>query len=93
MFIIYVPEFQKTNSDHLAKQKIQHAASVAIFWDNFDLILRPDLPKKLNGQHSEKMSIKVVVIYISMPNYSLLGEFQIVGPILAKRKNNKNINK
>ena len=39
------------------------------------------------------MNIKTVVIYIPMPNYSLFGEFQIVGPNLAKRKNDKNCKK
>ena len=28
-----------------------------------------------------------------MPNYSLFGEFQTVGPNLAKRKNDKNFTK
>ena len=84
MFVIYVPEFQKTNSDHLEKQKIRHATSVAIFWDNVNQILRPNLIKKLNGEHCEKMNIKTAVICIPMPNYSLFGEFHIVGPNLTK---------
>ena len=41
----------------------------------------------------KKMNIKIVVIYIPMPNYSLFGKFQIVGPNLTKRKNDKNFNK
>ena len=47
--------------------------------------MRPNLPKKLNGAHCEKMNIKNVVIYTHMPNYSLFEEFQIVGPNLANR--------
>ena len=39
------------------------------------------------------MNIKTVVIYIPMPNYSLSGEFQILGPDLAKRKNDENFKK
>ena len=31
--------------------------------------------------------------YIPMPNYSLFGEFQIVGPNLVKKKNDKNLKK
>ena len=93
VFVIYVPEFQKTNSDHLRKLTIWHTTSVAIFWDNFKYILRPSLPEKLNGQHSGKMNIKTVVIYIPMSNYSLFGKIQIVGPNLAKRKNDKNFKK
>ena len=89
VFVIWLPEFQKTNSDHLAKRKIRYATSVAIFWDKFNKILRPNFPAKLNSEHCEKMNIKTVVIYISMSNYSLFGEFQIVGPTLAKRKNDK----
>ena len=89
VFVIWLPEFQKTNSDHLAKRKIRYATSVAIFWDKFNKILRPNFPAKLNSEHCEKMNIKTVVIYISMSNYNLFGEFQIVGPTLAKRKNGK----
>ena len=37
--------------------------------------------------------MKTVVIYTSMPNYSLFGEFEIVGPNLAKRNNHKNFKK
>ena len=40
----------------------------------------------------KKMNIKTVVLYIPMPNYSLFGEFQIVGPNLEKRKNDKILN-
>ena len=57
------------NSDHLGKQKTQHAISVEI------------------------MNIKTVVIYIPMPNYSLFGESQIVGPNWATRKIDKNFKK
>ena len=39
------------------------------------------------------MNIKTVVINIPMPNYSLFGEFQVLGPNLAKRKNDKNSKK
>ena len=66
---------------------------VAIFWDNFNKILRPNLTKKLNGEHREKTNIETVIIYVPMSNYSLFGEFQIVGPNFAKRKNNKNFKK
>ena len=93
MFVIRGPEFQKTNSDHLGKQKIWHATSVAVFWDNFNNILRQNLPEKINGEHCEKMNIKIVVVYTPMPNYSLFGEFQIVGPNLAKGKNDNNSKK
>ena len=93
VFVIRAPKFQKTNSEHLGKQKIWHAIIVAIFWDNFNKILRLNLPKKLNGEHCEKMTIKTVVIHILMPNYNLFGEFKIVGPNLAKRKNDKNLKK
>ena len=31
VFAIRVPEFQKTNSDHLGKRKIRHATIVRIF--------------------------------------------------------------
>ena len=81
------------NSDPLGKQKIRHATTVAIFWDNFNNILRPNMPEKLNGEHCEKINIKTVVIYTPMSNYSLFGEFQIVGTTLAKRKNDKNFKK
>ena len=43
----------------------------------------------MNGEHCEKMNIKIAVIYIPMPNYSLFAEFQIVGLNLTKRKNDK----
>ena len=39
------------------------------------------------------MNIKTVVIYIPMPNYILFGEFQVVGPKLTKKKNEKNFKK
>ena len=68
--LLSYPSFRKRNSDHLGKRKIQHATSVAIFWDNFNNILGPNLPEKLNGEHCEKMNIKTVVIYIPMPKYS-----------------------
>ena len=66
VFVIRVPKFQKTNSDHLGKQKIRHVTSVAIFWDKCNKILRQNLPKKLNCEPCEKMNIKTVVIYISL---------------------------
>ena len=44
------------------------------------------MPKKLNGEHCEKTNIETVVIYVPMSNYSLFGEFQIVGPILPKER-------
>ena len=89
MFVIRVPEFQKTNSDQFGKLKIWHVISAAIFWDNFSKILRPNVPEKLNGEHCEKINIKTIITYIPMLNYSLFGEFQIVGPNLAKRKLDK----
>ena len=55
--------FQETNSDQLGKRKIWHTTSVAIFWDNFNQILRPSLPEKLNGERCDEMNIKIVVIY------------------------------
>ena len=61
VFVIWVPKFQKTNSDHLGKRKIRHAISV-----NFET----KFVQKLNGEHCEKMTIKTVVIYIPMPNYN-----------------------
>ena len=50
VFVIYVPEFQKTNSDHLGKQKIRHATSVAIFWDNYNKILETKFARKIEWQ-------------------------------------------
>ena len=47
----------------------------------------------MNGKHFEKINIKTVITYIHMPNYSLFGEFQIVGENLAKRKNDENLKK
>ena len=41
----------------------------------------------------KKINTKTVITYIPMPMYSLFGEFQIVGPNLAKRKNVKNLKK
>ena len=61
LFVIRVPEFQKTNS--------------------------------FKNEHFEKINIKTVITYIPMPNYILFGEFWIVGPNLAKRKNDKNFKK
>ena len=81
------------NSSHLEKQKNRHTASAAIFWDNFSKILRPNLAEKLNGELFEKINIKTRITYIPMPNYSLFGEFQIVGRNFAKRKNDKNFKK
>ena len=92
VFIIRVCDFQKTNSDHFRKRKSWHATTVAIFWDSFSKILRPDLAEKMNGEHFEKM-IKTVITYIPMSNYSLFGEFQIVGENLVKRKNDENLKK
>ena len=92
-FVVRVCDFQKTNSDHFRKRKSWHATSVAIFWDSFSKILRPNLAEKMNGEHFEKINIKTVITYILMPNYSLFGEFQIVGENLAKRKNDENLKK
>ena len=39
------------------------------------------------------MNIKTVVMYTPMPNYSLFGEFQILRPNLATRKNDKKFKK
>ena len=93
MSVIRVPEFQETISDHFGKQKIRHATSVAIFWDNFNNILRQNLPEKIYGEYCEEMNIKTVVIYTPMPKYSLFGEFQFVGPNWAKGKDDKNFKK
>ena len=79
------PSFRK----RIRKTKNWHATIVAIFLDNLSKILRPDLPEKFNGEHFEKIKIKTVITYVSMPYYSLFGEFQIVGPKLTKRKNDK----
>ena len=67
--------------------------NLAIFWDSFSKILRPNLAEKMNGEHFEKINIKTDITYIHMPNYSLFGEFQIVGENLAKRKNDENLKK
>ena len=53
----------------------------------------PNLAEKMNGGHFEKINIKTVITDIPMPNYSLFGEFQIVGENLAKRKSDKNLKK
>ena len=79
VFVIRVPEFQKAYSNRSGKQKIWHATTVAIFWDNCSKGLRPSLPEKLNGKHFEKKNLN--------------GEFQVVGLNLAERKNNKNFKK
>ena len=47
----------------------------------------------MNGEHFEKINIKTDITYIHMPDYSLFGEFQIVGENLTKRKNNENLKK
>ena len=93
VFIIRVCDFQKTNSDHFRKRKSCHATSVAIFWDSFSKILRPNLAEKMNGEHFDKINIKTVITYIPMLNYSLFGEFQIVGENLPKTKNDENLKK
>ena len=67
--------------------------NLAIFWGSFRKILRPDLAEKVNGEYFEKINIKTVITYIHMPNYSVFGEFQIVGENLAKRKNDENLKK
>ena len=79
VFVIRVPEFQKAYSNRSGKQKIWHATTVAIFWDNCSKGLRPSLPEKLNGKHFEKKNLN--------------GEFQVVGLNLAERKNNKSFKK
>ena len=79
VFVIRVPEFQKAYSNRSGKQKIWHAITVAIFWDNCSKGLRPSLPEKLNGKHFEKKNLN--------------GEFQVVGLNLAERKNNKSFKK
>ena len=93
VFIIRVCDFQKTNSDHFRKRKSCHATSVAIFWDSCSKILRPNLAEKMNGEHFDKINIKTVITYIPMLNYSLFGEFQIVGENLPKTKNDENLKK
>ena len=47
----------------------------------------------MNGEHFDKINIKIVITYIPMPNYSLFGEFQIVGENLTKTKNDENLKK
>ena len=47
----------------------------------------------MNGEHFEKINIKTVITYIPMSNYSLFGEFQIMGENLVKRKNDENLKK
>ena len=79
VFVIRVPEFQKAYSNRSGKQKIWHATTVAIFWDNCSKGLRPSLPEKLNGKHFEKKNLN--------------GEFQVVGLNLAERKNNNSFKK
>ena len=93
VFIIRVCDFQKTNSDHFRKRKSCHATSLAIFWDSFSKILGPNLAEKMNGEHFDKINIKIVITYIPMLNYSLFGEFQIVGENLPKTKNDENLKK
>ena len=93
VFIIRICDFQKTNSDHFRKRKSCHATIVAIFWDSFSKILRPNLAEKMNGEHFDKVNIKTVITYIPMLNYSLFGEFQIVGENLPKTKNDENLKK
>ena len=63
--------------------------------NNWSKILRPNLPEKLSGEHFEKKPSKTVITYnyMSMPNYSLFSEFQIVGPNLANRKNDESFTK
>ena len=79
VFVIRVPEFQKAYSNRSGKQKIWHATTVAIFWDNCSKGLRPSLPEKLNGKHFEKKNLN--------------GEFQVVGLNLAEKKNKKSFKK
>ena len=93
VFIIWVCDYQKTNSDHFRKRKSWHETSVDIFWDSFSKILRPNLAEKMNGEHFDKINIKTVITYIPMLNYSLFGEFQIVGENLPKTKNDENLKK
>ena len=93
MFVIRVSKFHKTNSDHLEKRNVRHAINEQTFETILTRFWKPNLPEKLNGEHCEKMTIKTVVIHIPIPNYSLFGEFQIVGPNLVKRRNNKNCKK
>ena len=47
----------------------------------------------MNGEHFDKVNIKTVITYIPMLNYSLFGEFQIVGENLPKTKNDENLKK
>ena len=93
VFIIRVCDFQKTNSDHFRKRKSCQATNVAIFWDSFSKILRRNLAEKMNGEHFDKINIKTVITYIPMLNYSLFGEFRIVGENLPKTKNDENLKK
>ena len=80
VFVIRVPEFQKTNSDQIGKERTK---SVVILWDNFSKFWDQICQKKLNDEHFEKINIKIVITYILMSNYSLFVEFQIVGPNFA----------
>ena len=65
-FVVRVCDFQKTNSDHFRKRKSWHATSVAIFWDSFSKILRPNLAEKMNGEHFEKITIKTIYPYVKL---------------------------
>ena len=47
----------------------------------------------MRGEHFDKINIKTVITYIPMANYSLFGEFQIVGENLTKTKNDENLKK
>ena len=93
VFAIRVLEFKKTNSNDLGKQKIRHASIAAIFWDNYSKILRPILPKKLDGERFKKINIKTVDMqqYIPTSSFNLFGEFQILRPNFAKRMNKNKI--
>ena len=70
VFIIRVCDFQKTNSDHFRKRKSCHATSVAIFWDSFSKILRPNLAEKnewwtfWKNNHQNHISLCQIRVYL-----------------------------
>ena len=61
----------ETNLDNSGKQKIWHAAIVAVFWDNCSKILRPNISEKLNGEYFEKINIKTVITYGNISIYQI----------------------
>ena len=66
VFIIRVCDFQKTDLDHFRNWKNWHATSVAIFWDSFSKTLRPNLAKKMIGEHFEKINIHLSLCQVTV---------------------------